>query len=141
MGSWVQKYVGKGFMMTLGCAAFFSIGLIGYVVDAETLKAGKWATLIGIYIIMGNGRTVFESTNRAVFADFFPDTTAGAFAFLGVQSGLAGAFGFLVFTPFVGIKPELAAELLVIIGALSLVLVPLAFYVNAREKRTRELNQ
>merc|ERR1719464_1004721 len=124
--------------MFLGAASFLAIGVIGYAVDKQTLIDGKWTTLIALYVVMGNGRAVFESTNRAVFVDFFPDTKAGAFAFLGVQSGIAGTIGFLVFTPFVKIDPTVAAEILVVLGAMALILVPCAFLLHSREKRDRE---
>merc|ERR1719499_616487 len=103
--AWIQRYTGKAFFMEIGCASFFAIGMVSWLVPLDVLKAGKWGTLLGIYLTMGNGRAVFESTNKAVFADFFPETQAGAFAFLGVTSGLSGCAGFLVFAPFVNIDP------------------------------------
>jgi len=139
--SFLGSHLGKGPMMFLGCLSFFTIGMIGWLVPVQTLIDGGWGTMIGLYLIMGNGRAVFESTNRAVFADFFPDSVSGAFAMFGVQSGLAGMFGFLVFTPLVDIKPVVASTILVAIGAAALLLVPSAFVVNNREKKYRETNE
>jgi len=135
--AWVSQYTGKGFMMWFGCASFFTIGLIGWLVPQKILIDGGWPTLIGIYLLQGNGRAVFESTNRAVFADFFPDTKAGAFAFLGVQGGLSGMIGFLVFVPQFHTKASVAAEALVWIGAFSMIAVPAAFVVNHFETKAR----
>merc|ERR1719436_1582311 len=99
--------------MMLGCFVFLGVGLIGWLVPKHVLVSCGWPMMIAIYLLQGNGRVVYESTNRAVFADFFPDTKAGAFAMFGVQSGLSGMIGFLVFTPFVNINPTLASEILV----------------------------
>merc|ERR550539_1065061 len=104
--------------------------MIGWRIPLKTLENSGWGGMVGLYLIMGNGRAVFESTNKAVFADFFPDNAAGAFAMFGVQSGLAGMVGFLVFTPLVDIKPVVASTILVAIGAAALLLVPSAFVVN-----------
>jgi len=132
--SYFGKFLGKWVMMLLGCLSFFTIGLVGYVVPKQTLIDGKWAILIALYIVMGNGRAVFESTNRAVFADFFPKTSAGAFALMAFQSGLAGTVGFVVFTKYVNISPLNAARVLIVIGGTACVTVPLAFYLNSKEK-------
>ena len=51
-----------------------------------------------LYVLFGIGRGVFESTSKAVFADFFqgPRATAG-FANSAMQNGLSGSIGFFIF--------------------------------------------
>eukprot|EP00957_Ditylum_brightwellii_P080940 6157301-Ditylum_brightwellii.AAC.1 len=44
--------------------------------------------------MMGVGRATFESTLRAVFADFFSHEKEGAFANIIVQSGVSSVVGF-----------------------------------------------
>jgi len=131
---YLGKVLGKGVMMFLGCLSYITIGIVGYAVPKQTLINGNWGALIVLYIIAGNGRAVFESTNRAVFSDFFPKTSAGAFALLACQSGLAGTVGFVVFIKSINISPLAAAEILVIIGGIACVSVPLAFCLNAKHK-------
>jgi len=135
--SYVGKYLGKWVMMLLGCLSFLTIGIVGYAVPKQTLIDGKWATLIVLYIVAGNGRAVFESTNRAVFADFFPKTSAGAFAFMAVQSGLAGTIGFLVFTKYIDIGSLDAALVLIVMGGVACVTVPLSFYLNTKQRGSK----
>jgi len=138
--SYLGKIVGKGVMMFLGCLSYITIGIVGYAVPKQTLINGNWGTLIVLYIVAGNGRAVFESTNRAVFSDFFPKTSAGAFALLAVQSGLAGTVGFVVFIKSVNISPLMAAGVLVTIGGIACVSVPLAFYLNSKHKVKADQN-
>merc|ERR1719192_2842212 len=139
--SYLGKWLGKSVMMFAGTCSFAAIGFIGWVVPKQTLINGHWGTMVAIYLIMGNGRAVFESTNRAVYADFFPETKEGAFAMLSFSNGIAGMIGFLVFAKFVGISPTLAAVLLFAIGAVALITVPLAFLWNNREKAERETRE
>jgi len=139
--SYIGKCLGKWVMMLLGCFSFLTIGIVGYCVPKQTLIDGKWATLIVLYLVAGNGRAVFESTNRAVIADFFPNTSAGAFAFLAVQSGLAGTLGFVVFTKYVDINPLDASLILITIGGIACVTVPLSFYINSKQKIYKDEKQ
>jgi len=137
----IGNVIGKMPMMVLGCSSFFAIGLILSIVSASKIEAAGLGALIGIYLIMGNGRAVYESTYKAVIADFFPERKAGAFAIFGVQGGLAGAMGYLVFAPFVNIDPVTAANILTGMGAVAMLLAPIAFLVNDREKRKKMYNE
>jgi MFS family permease len=72
----VATHVGKGPVMAIGSAAFILMVLLSYIVTADW----GWGVVI-FYILMGIGRAVYESTNKAVFADFFPGPkSVGAFA-------------------------------------------------------------
>lgn len=67
---------GKGPVLALGSASFIALGLLSLLADADW----GWGTLI-FYVLMGIGRAVYESTNKAIFADTFPgEKSAGAFA-------------------------------------------------------------
>lgn len=55
------------------------------------------ATLIFVYMLHGVGRGIFESTNKAVIADFFGDHAPAAFANVIWSSGGASALGFFMF--------------------------------------------
>uniref|UniRef100_A0A7S1FKS2 Major facilitator superfamily (MFS) profile domain-containing protein n=1 Tax=Noctiluca scintillans TaxID=2966 RepID=A0A7S1FKS2_NOCSC len=71
--------VGKGPVMCLGAISFFLIGVLSRW-GALSKGEHNHATII-FYILMGIGRAVYESTNKGIFADFFPgDKSPGAFA-------------------------------------------------------------
>jgi len=139
--NFLAKYVGKGIVMVLGCCSYVGVGLIGYLMTEEELINGRWVFLVALYILVGNGRAVFESTNRAVCADFFPDTSAGAFSFISIQSGLAGAAGFFIFTDTIKAAPKDAAYALLTIGGVACITIPIAFCVYYREKFMLEARQ
>jgi len=128
-------FFSKSVLMVSGCLSYLAIGIVGYAIPKQTLIDGGWGALIGLYIVAGNGRAVFESTNRAVFADFFPSTSAGAFAFMAVQSGLAGTLGFLVFASFAHISAIDTAKILIAISGTACITVPIAFFLNMRQKK------
>ncbi|CAL1170974.1 unnamed protein product [Cladocopium goreaui] len=74
--------------------AFLCLALLSRFVHPKTWG---WGVLV-FYVLMGIGRAVYESTNKAIFADFFPgEKSAGAFANVFVfgtsASTLAFAFG------------------------------------------------
>lgn len=74
----VSEKIGKGPVVLLGSIAFLCLGIFSRWVG--TPSEWGWGTLI-FYIFMGIGRAVYESTNKAIFADFFPgDKSPGAFA-------------------------------------------------------------
>jgi hypothetical protein len=47
-----------------------------------------------IYSLQGIGRSTFESTLKATFADYFDSDPIGAFSNIVLQNGLAGSFGY-----------------------------------------------
>ena len=89
--------------MLMGSACFIGFSLFFILNPGQEGNAhmsGKWEYLLPLYIIFGCGRGVWESTMKAVFADFFggdPATSAAAFANIPLQNGFSGAIGFIIF--------------------------------------------
>merc|ERR1711879_103957 len=76
------------------------VGCVTLLLGDKDIRSILWL----IYIVYGAGRSVWESTVKAVFADFFTAQEApAAFANIILQSGIASCFAFFVF-------PQLTAE-------------------------------
>merc|ERR1711998_396723 len=90
----VMDKVGRTPVVLMGMTAFALVNLIFMGFKRETLA--KWPIVIPMYILFGLGRATFESTNKAVFADFFPNDADGAFANIILQSGAASTIAFFV---------------------------------------------
>ncbi|CAK9014708.1 unnamed protein product [Durusdinium trenchii] len=74
----VARRMGKGPVVALGSMAFLFLGILSQYVGKPATWG--WGVLV-FYLLMGLGRAVYESTNKAIFADFFPgEKSAGAFA-------------------------------------------------------------
>jgi len=74
----VAERTGKGPILLLGSVAFVCLAVFSKWVG--TPSEWGWGVLI-FYVFMGVGRGVYEGTNKAIFADFFPgDKSPGAFA-------------------------------------------------------------
>ncbi|CAK9091210.1 Protein unc-93 homolog A (Unc-93A) [Durusdinium trenchii] len=82
---------GKGFVITLGAASAAAIPLLTF---NGCLGWGWW--LLSLYFLQGSVRAVYESTNRAMFSDFFPGQSEGAFANCMLQSSLGFATCFFL---------------------------------------------
>lgn len=81
-------FIGKTGPMLAGVMAYVGFSLVLLSIPLEDL--GHWGVIIPVYIFQGIGRGNFESTNKAVFADFFPGAKAeAAFANFVIWSGLA----------------------------------------------------
>ena len=65
------------------------------IIGTAKLESMGWG-IVFIYILAGSGRAVFEGTNKATFADFFPRDKEAAFANSVVFSGGSAAIGFLI---------------------------------------------
>eukprot|EP00930_Biecheleria_cincta_P085744 TRINITY_DN75111_c0_g1_i1.p1 TRINITY_DN75111_c0_g1~~TRINITY_DN75111_c0_g1_i1.p1 ORF type:complete len:476 (-),score=85.63 TRINITY_DN75111_c0_g1_i1:66-1493(-) len=86
-GPVAAKY-GKGPVVAIGALAFLLIAIFSYIMRQDPEKYG-FGVLI-FYVLMGIGRAVYETTNKAIFADFFPgDKAPGAFANVFVFGTLA----------------------------------------------------
>jgi hypothetical protein len=90
------KY-GKQFIMILGILFFFINSSTVFIFPDSLI--GNWPALSAYYVIRGAGRSVWETTNKAVIADYFvtPIHRQCAFAAVYFTSGLAGAFGYLAY--------------------------------------------
>ena len=84
----------KGPVVIAGVACFSFIAFSFLVQPDATL----WNIygLVTIFTLQGIGRTAFESTLKAVFADFFPSDSVGAFSNLILQNGIASALGYVL---------------------------------------------
>lgn len=92
----VANIVGKGPLMMLGASAYALLSFLVTVLDEKQLGELGLGIVV-VYILMGFGRAVFENTNKAVFADFFPQDTEAAFANVIVESGASSALAFFIF--------------------------------------------
>jgi len=111
------KEHGKWYVMMTGGVCFLYSGLS--VLCLSDAQMSSWPFLVSYFIIFGAARSAWESTNKAVVADYFgqdrgvsDDVDAerlkdSAFAAVYFMSGLAGAFGF-VFYKFMS-REQLAA--------------------------------
>lgn len=88
----VARKVGKGPVVALGATAFLLLGVLSKFVGNPATWG--WGALV-FYLFMGIGRAVYESTNKAIFVDFFPgEASAGAFANVFVFGTLASTIAF-----------------------------------------------
>lgn len=88
-------FIGKTGPMLTGAVCYATFGVILLVLPLDEL--GQWAYLLPIYVVQGIGRGNFESTNKAVFADFFPGSKAEpAFANFVIWSGLSMTIGYFI---------------------------------------------
>ena len=124
----LSNKIGKGSVITLGAGCAVAIPVLTY---GGCLGWG-WS-LLSLYFLQGSVRAVYESTNRALFSDFFPGRSEGAFANCMLQSSLGFATCFFL-------QNSLSAEQLSgIIVALALSSsLGYTFASNVRE--TKEVN-
>eukprot|EP00931_Biecheleriopsis_adriatica_P036789 TRINITY_DN21155_c0_g1_i2.p1 TRINITY_DN21155_c0_g1~~TRINITY_DN21155_c0_g1_i2.p1 ORF type:complete len:463 (-),score=89.82 TRINITY_DN21155_c0_g1_i2:68-1426(-) len=121
---------GKVPILTLGAVAFILLGVVSRLVKDPA--AWGWGVLI-FYVFMGIGRAVYESTNKAIFADFFPkEQSAGAFANVFIFGTGASTLAFVL-----GASQQDLPEqyLLVTFAALTLPCYMLASVLRGREPR------
>lgn len=85
---------GKGPVMLFGNLMF--LGVVLPFVCKPNLTTWTWQLLAFVYASQGIGRATFESTMKAVFADFFPYEKEGAFANIILQNGLFGSIGYIL---------------------------------------------
>merc|ERR1712224_925807 len=94
---------------------------------------GGWgAGIVIFYIFQGLGRGVYESTNKGIFADFFPgEQSVGAFANCILQNTFASTVTFLIGAAKQG-KQEVW---FVLIG--SVLTVPMLFLASVIKKNSQ----
>jgi len=83
-------------IVVLGSLCFFAIALLSFVTAPNGEGPGGWGWGIMVfYILQGMGRGVYESTNKGIFADFFPgEKSVGAFANCMMQNTASSTIGF-----------------------------------------------
>jgi MFS family permease len=89
----VGARIGKAPLVIVGSLSFAAIGLCFFVLSC--CDGWGWWLLV-LYSLQGSGRAVFESTNKAIFADMFPTEPVGAFSNSMLQSSLAFAMCFFL---------------------------------------------
>lgn len=95
----INSYFGsKVPVITFGAVCFVAIGILSFISAPNGRGPGGWGWGICIfYVLQGVGRGVYESTNKAVFADFYTGAKApAAFANCMMQNTAAGTIGFLM---------------------------------------------
>jgi MFS family permease len=82
--------LGQGLVVLLGSLCFLMIPLSVLLGSPQNWG---WGIMV-LYVAQGLGRGVYESTNKVVFADFFPGNAPGAFANVMLQGSFAFALCF-----------------------------------------------
>eukprot|EP00747_Dinoflagellata_sp_TGD_P166856 gnl/TRDRNA2_/TRDRNA2_190316_c0_seq1.p1 gnl/TRDRNA2_/TRDRNA2_190316_c0~~gnl/TRDRNA2_/TRDRNA2_190316_c0_seq1.p1 ORF type:complete len:458 (+),score=67.69 gnl/TRDRNA2_/TRDRNA2_190316_c0_seq1:100-1473(+) len=123
---------GKRTAYTIGAISFFSIPAIVLTACQSENQCKSWHWyVVFFYALQGMGRSVYESTNRAVFADFYPgDQTESAFANSFVQMSVASAICFFM-------SADLRGNIIAWMVLVAAVLTPGA-YVMAERMRFNE---
>ena len=85
----------------------------------------------------GVGRGIFESTNKAVVADFFAADAPAAFSNVIWSSGGASAMGYFLFQ---NISGRTQAEVVVASGFVGIVCFMIAHVIHQRSKEIEELD-
>ena len=128
----------KMFVMILGIVAI-SVEMLVYMLydlNREDLVRGEKICnardLVVLYLLHGIGRGVWESTNKAVVLDFFPNSVTAAFANILVANGLASTVGFFIYEAEPKLKddPFAMTTLTFSLCLISLIAFPLASYLN-----------
>jgi len=112
----ITQRFGKGYSVALGSLCFLCIPLSQL---AGNPSEWGWGVLV-LFVLQGMGRSMYESTNKVVFADAFPGTAPAAFANCMMQCSLAFAVCFFLSALFNDEPVVLAA----IASTLALVTVP-----------------
>jgi len=118
----------------LGSVCFFGIALICLIDRAGAIELEHWGWgLVVLYILQGLGRGVYESTNKGIFADFFPGPLSpGAFGNCMMQSTAAFTICFLL-------SGDFAAELVWVVLVLSSCTAPaLAIAQLLKSRQSKE---
>jgi len=134
-GLWIKKTGTKWPMMLLGLCSF--AGMAGGFLFYESQEVGGVVTYPGIgvgtlfmiYSLMGIGRGVFESTNKAVIADFFSGSEQMAAFANGIWTG--GGSSALAYFVFPGMGVSEQVWTVVITAFLGIVCYFLAAAINA----------
>jgi MFS family permease len=82
----------KIFILLVGSLAFACVALP--FLFLPDLQMWNWALLLFVYSVEGIGRATFESTLKALFADYFSYEKEGAFANIILQYGIASTLGY-----------------------------------------------
>lgn len=103
-------------ILTAGAVSYLLIGLLFLIFPLYA--SWNFSSLIVVYVLLGMGRSTYEGTLRAIFADFFPQEREGAFANIILSTGLASVVGFWLagVSPFALEITTIASSILAIVG-------------------------
>jgi MFS family permease len=90
----VTKTTGKGPILLVGALCFGFVALPFLIFPG--IENWNWMALAFVYAMQGTGRSTFEGTLKATFADYFAYEKEGAFANIILQNGLASSLGYLM---------------------------------------------
>ena len=88
------QVLGKGPILILGTICF-SLVALPFVVYPQ-IERWTWPLLVFVYLMQGTGRSTFEGTLKATFADYFSYEKEGAFANIILQNGLSTSLGYIM---------------------------------------------
>ena len=93
----LSRYYGKDSIIFVGNLCMLLIGLLLLVVSDKQLE--RWTFMIPYLLIAGMGRGVWENTNKAVIADFFPnsDNLTSAFSIVTLFTAYSTSVGYFTF--------------------------------------------
>jgi MFS family permease len=124
--------VGSLPVVSTGALAFFTISCSLLALGGG---CGSWnEALVLLYCLQGVGRAVYESTNRALFANFFPEDTEAAFANCMLQSALSFALCFFLQASIGGLR---LAMIIVLLSPMTILGLIGANYLTKRRVSTR----
>jgi len=99
----LRARLGRVPLMLGGLLAFVALSLLILLLRPEQL--GGPGALVPIYLLQGLGRSCFEGTNKALYADLFPNDAAAAFSNIVIFNGGASAAAYFVF-PLLAHEPN-----------------------------------
>jgi len=83
-------------VVVFGACCFLAIALLSLITAPDGEGPGGWGWgIVVFYLLQGLGRGVYESTNKGIFADFFPgEKGVGAFANCMMQNTASATVGY-----------------------------------------------
>mmetsp|Transcript_29277 Transcript_29277/g.85132 ORF Transcript_29277/g.85132 Transcript_29277/m.85132 type:complete len:498 (+) Transcript_29277:242-1735(+) len=88
----IAHKVGKGTILFIGALCFFLVAA-PFALKPKISQWG-WVGVCSVYILQGIGRSTYEGTLKAEFADFFAYEKEGAFANIVLMNGVSSALGY-----------------------------------------------
>jgi hypothetical protein len=92
----INRHFGKSFTLALGALSFMALAAPFMAMSAPAYEATVFELFL-VYFLAGFGRASYESANKSIFVDFFPNDKEAAFPNIMLLSGIATFFGFMVF--------------------------------------------
>lgn len=110
------RCINKERILTAGAVSYLLIALLFLLFPS--FASWNFTSLTLVYVLLGMGRSTYEGTLRAVFADFFPQEREGAFANIILSTGLASVVGFWLagISPFALEVATIVSSILAILG-------------------------